>query len=262
MGFVMFPDNLFGDMDSLERSWDGLRISSSNLLPLEEKKLSIWNITSKSDQCSPTKFLSTELEEYIGKAQTKEKLKPTESIEHHTPEKTNKLPTFDKDKKHSTENQSLCNLSRDMIKLLKTAQTKSNGTIKILCKGEKPVFCHEFLLQIRSPVLLQDMIVEHNEAGSEKYIVMSNYDKIVVQVLMEFLYAGVFNVDKLEDLNQFSALKQLAKQLNLQELCNNLKDIEVTEVECEDDEADLSDVQIDEIVENADEAGDHDNSDA
>ena len=44
---------------------------------------------------------------------------------------------------------------------------------------------------------------------------------------MEFLYAGVFNVDKLEDLAQFAALKQLAKQLNLKELSTNLKNIKV-----------------------------------
>jgi len=266
MGFVLFPDNLFGDLDHLERSWDGLRISSSNILPLQQNKFSIWNMTSKSDQCTPGKFISQELEEYIGKVQTTETNAKQQEIT-----KTNNLnnsttrpPLIDRPKVHSTENQSLCNLSSDMIKLLKSAQIKSNGTIKVLCKGEKPVFCHEFLLQIRSPILLQDMIVEHNETGSEKYIVMSNYDKIVVQVLMEFLYAGVFNVDKLEDLAQFAALKQLAKQLNLKELSTNLKNIEVTEEECEDNEANYSNLELDESAEKSDivEVSNHNNSDA
>ncbi len=74
------------------------------------------------------------------------------------------------------------------------------------------------------------MIVEHNEDSSESYIVMSNYALPVIQVTMEYIYAGVFNIDKLTDTVEFNSIKSLAKQVGLKELAECLNEMQVGEV--------------------------------
>ena len=74
------------------------------------------------------------------------------------------------------------------------------------------------------------MIVEHNEDSSESYIVMSNYTLPVIQVTMEYIYAGVFNIDKLNDKVEFNSIKSLAKQIGLKELSDCLNEMQVEEV--------------------------------
>ena len=57
---------------------------------------------------------------------------------------------------------SLCKLSSDMLNLLRSAQKlkKQNapGIVRIISKGENSFFCHEIILKIRCPVLLQESV--------------------------------------------------------------------------------------------------------
>ena len=91
------------------------------------------------------------------------------------------------------------------------------------------------------------MIVEHNEDGSESYIVMSNYNKSVIQVALDFIYGAVFNIDKLTDKQDFESLKNLSNQIGLKELTNCLKDVQVEEVSFNEEEDKNADTDLENV---------------
>lgn len=234
VGTILYPDNP-RPVEYKTRTWtDGgggrQRPVSAMLLEIQDATARLWGYTAKQNILNPVNLVASELQAFI--------LSSVEEVEDGNPTVTpgpkpvsqqNILRSPNPAKKSEP---SFFALSRSFLGLLRQ---RTSCDLNLICRSEVSLSCHTLIMEARCPKLLGEMIVETGgeltsaNAVNNNYVVLTDYASVVVEVVLEYIYGGVFNLDRLTDRGELAELRQLSRRLRLDEMIYCLGSIEVEE---------------------------------